>query len=116
MMWTHKAATSASSGKDNKEQMPANAGRNLRSEPHPASGKALDFAMVSPRASPALPQQTERLQKETLSATIIKAAWWGYCTQREVDKMNKAAARIQAAYRGCRTWQEMPFGFYDCPA
>ncbi|XP_061311158.1 uncharacterized protein LOC133270180 [Pezoporus flaviventris] len=116
MMWTHKAATSASSGKDKEEQMPKNAGRNLRSEPHPGSDKALDFAMISPRVSPALPHQTDWLQKQTLSATIIKAAWRGYCTQREVDKITKAAARIQAAYRGYRTRQEVPFGFHDCPA
>ncbi|XP_061222105.1 uncharacterized protein LOC133219076 [Neopsephotus bourkii] len=116
MMWTYKAATSVSSGKDNKEQMPANAGRNLRSEPHPGSDKALDFAMVSPRVSPALPHQTDWLQNQTLSATIIKAVWRGYCSRREVDKINKAAARIQAAYRGYRTRQEMPFGFHYCPA
>ncbi|KQK78186.1 unconventional myosin-IXb-like protein [Amazona aestiva] len=116
MMWTYKATTSASSGKHNEEQMPSNAGRNLRSESHPASDKVLDFAMASPRASPALPHLMERLTKQTLSATIIKAAWRRYCTRREVDKMNKATARIQAAYRGCRTRQEMPFGFYDCLA
>ncbi|KAM6036864.1 IQ domain-containing protein N [Theristicus caerulescens] len=114
MMWTHKATHSANSGKHYKEQMPSNAGRNRDCRPHPISDKAFDFAMVSPRESPTLPCQIQRLQKESLSATMIQAVWWGYRVRRDVDEMNKAAARIQAAYRGHRTRQELPFGFYDC--
>lgn len=113
-MRTHKAVTSANSGKDYKEQMPSNTGRNRACRPHAISAKAFDFAMLSPRESPTIPCQTQRLQKESLSATTIQAVWRGYRVRREVDEMNKAAARIQAAYRGHRTRQELPLGFYDC--
>lgn len=114
MMWTHKPIISVNSGKDYEEKMPSNAGRNRACSTHPISDKAFGFAMVSPRECPTLPHQKQWLQKQSLSATIIQAAWQGYHVRREVDKMNKAATRIQATYRGHRTWQELPFGFYSC--
>uniref|UniRef100_A0A8C0G6M1 Uncharacterized protein n=1 Tax=Chelonoidis abingdonii TaxID=106734 RepID=A0A8C0G6M1_CHEAB len=48
-------------------------------------------------------QKSELFGKENQSATIIQSAWRGCQVRREINGMNKAAAKIQAVFRGYRT-------------
>uniref|UniRef100_A0A8C4VK51 Uncharacterized protein n=1 Tax=Gopherus evgoodei TaxID=1825980 RepID=A0A8C4VK51_9SAUR len=57
----------------------------------------------------------QQLQKENQSATIIQSAWRGCQVRKEINGMNKAAAKIQAVFRGNKSWHlTHTVSFFEC--